>query len=288
MQPAATFAPIAFGTNDVQIMAGSFDDVSFDDVIQVLGLSRQCLRLLVRRGEAAFSEVLLKAGQVLDARMLSSSDPSQVFVALNDNAVRGSGLSFTVYHTQPTGPFPSPRARLSELYARAKQPAAPAPAPMAPVADAPQPTLRLTPTELRAMVSPAQPAPPRPVAAPVDSIPSQKADYFQPTATYPALAPEALGKAVVAELQPVLRQELQAALAQLREHGQALHTLDGRLQALPQLVAAELRAALAQDRQRPAPAAPPPAAPGGLVLALVAGIVVLCAVVAALALRVLR
>ena len=121
MQTPPSFAPIAFGTNDVQIMIGTFDDFTFDDVIQVLGLSRQCLRLLVRRGEAAFSEVLLKAGQVLEARMPSSSEPEKVFNTLSGSAVRGSGLSFAVYHTQPTGPFPIPRARLSDLYARAKQ-----------------------------------------------------------------------------------------------------------------------------------------------------------------------
>ena len=50
MQAQPSFAPIDFGTNDVQIMIGTFDDFTFDDVIQVLGLSRQCLRLLVRRG----------------------------------------------------------------------------------------------------------------------------------------------------------------------------------------------------------------------------------------------
>ena len=126
-----------FGSNDVQIMAGTFDDFSFDDVIQVLSLSRQCLRLLVRQGEAAFSEVLLKAGQVLAARSPTSNDPAQVFMVLGGQARPGSGLSFAVYHTQPDGPFPPARGRLADLYALARRAATSALA--VPVAAAPPP-----------------------------------------------------------------------------------------------------------------------------------------------------
>ena len=41
MQHQTAFVPTGFGANDVQIMAGTFDDFSFDDVVQVLGL-RAC------------------------------------------------------------------------------------------------------------------------------------------------------------------------------------------------------------------------------------------------------
>jgi antitoxin (DNA-binding transcriptional repressor) of toxin-antitoxin stability system len=283
MQTPPSFAPIAFGTNDVQIMIGTFDDFTFDDVIQVLGLSRQCLRLLVRRGEAAFSEVLLKAGQVLEARMPSSSEPEKVFNTLSGSAVRGSGLSFAVYHTQPTGPFPIPRARLSDLYARAKQGG-----PVQRTQSASEPTLRLVPQQAQA--AHAQATPPAPGAT--------SPDFMLPTVTLTPLSPEVLSKALLADLQPLLRQELQAALAQVREQSQALHTLDGRLQALPQLVAAEIRLALAQQERRavaaaplaaPAPAAPAPATPSpAMLVALTAGVVVLLGVVLLLAIQVLR
>jgi len=40
---------------------------------------------------------------------------------------------------------------------------------------------------------------------------------------------------------------MNAVMDQVRDHSQALHTMDGRLQALPQLVAAEIRLALVRD-----------------------------------------
>lgn len=285
MQAQPSFAPIAFGTNDVQIMTGTFDDFTFDDVIQVLSLSRQCLRFLVRRGEAAVSEVLLKAGQVLDARMPSSSEPEQVFHSLTGSAVRGSGLSFAVYHTQPTGPFPVPRARLVDLYARSKQGggAVTKPAPVG------EPTLRLTPQQAKAAPA-AAPLAPAPAARPVTA--STLPDHVLPTVTLPALSPDTLSKAVVADLQPLIRQEVQAAMAQLREQSQTLHTLDGRLQALPQLVASEVRLALAQHERRAgaaAPAAPAPAPTSpALLVGLGAGLVVLAGAVVALVVTMLR
>jgi hypothetical protein len=283
MQATPSFAPIAFGTNDVQIMTGTFDEFTFDDVIQVLSLSRQCLRFLVRRGEAAVSEVLLKAGQVLDARMPSSNEPEQVFDTLTGSAVRGSGLSFAVYHTQPTGPFPVPRARLADLYARARSGGAAAAKP-APVGE---PTLRLAPRQAQVQAQPA----PAPVAA-ARPVPATTApDHLLPTVTLPAVTPDTLSKAVLADLQPLLRQEVQAAVALLREQSQTLHTLDGRLQALPQLVASEVRLALAQHERRSgaAPAAPAPAATSpALLVGMGAGLVLLVGVVVALVVTLLR
>jgi hypothetical protein len=225
-----------FGKNDVQILAGSFDDYSFDDVMQVLGLSRQCLRLKVRRGDAAMSEVLLKAGKVLDARMPpDQTDPLQVFQSINGGAVRGSGLNFVVYHTEPTGAFPAPCAELAELYEKVKS-------------AAPQPPRQPA----------AQPAP----AATTES-------YYAPTVQMPAHAASAhrddtkatissasdisivaniVAKMVLAELQPLIRQELAELARQMNEQAQLAHKLDGRLQSLPQVISAEVRAALSNPR----------------------------------------
>lgn len=286
MQHQAAFVPTGFGVNDVQIMAGTFDDFSFDDVVQVLGLSRQCLRLLIRRGEVAFSEVLLKAGQVLEARMPTSSDPDNVFKALFGTAVQGSGLSFAVYHTEPTGPFPMPRCRLQEVYDRVKsvgQGAAPARPAGGAGTDA---TLRLRdiPAPQAGQAAPQMPPPTGPrggASGPFPFPPSQ-------------VSPEAVGKAVAAQLRPLVREEVAAALAQMQTQvqaqGQTLNTLDGRLQSLPPLVAAELRAALAHH-ERAATAKAPSADGGGMrgvLIAMGACLVVLLVAVVALAVKALR
>ncbi|MES2975612.1 MAG: hypothetical protein V4757_18480 [Pseudomonadota bacterium] len=296
MQHQAVFVPTGFGANDVQIMAGTFDEFSFDDVVQVLGLSRQCLRLMIRKGEVALSEVLLKAGQVLEARMPTSSDPDNVFSALFGTAVHGSGLSFAVYHTEPTGPFPMPRCRLQEVYERVKagRKGAAAPAFAAPgqaAAAGQDATLRLVDVPTgnpashvgqRGSMSGAQPFTQPGATGPFGGIP-------------PQVTPEALGKAVVAQLQPIMREEIAAALEQLRAQVQAqaqtLNTVDGRLQSLPPLVAAELRLALAQHERNASasrPAQPEPGASRGLVAALAVGVVVLLVAVAALAVNALR
>lgn len=275
MQHQATYVPTGFGANDVQIMAGTFDDFSFDDVVQVLGLSRQCLRLLIRQGEAAFSEILLKAGQVLEARMPSTSDPENVFTTLLGTAVHGSGLSFAVYHTEPTGPFPMPRCRLQDVYDRVKSAgqgaAALASSVLRPATGGHDVTVRLEKAAFHNQSSPGQPASGVRTAAPQG-------------------ATEEWGKAVVAQLQPLMREEVAAVLGQVRAQAQALHTMDGRLQALPQLVAAELRAALARhERGVPAPS---PASGGGgergVLMAMGVGIVILLLAVVALAVKVLR
>lgn len=106
-------------------------------------------------------------------------------------------------------------------------------------------------------------------------------------------SPEALSKAVAAQLQPLVREEVAAILAQVQAQAQTLNTLDGRLQSLPPLVAAELRAALAQhDRNTAAAraAAPAPAAGSlrGVLIAMGVGMAVLLAAVVALALKALR
>lgn len=298
MQHQATFVPTGFGANDVQIMAGTFDDFSFDDVVQVLGLSRQCLRLLIRRGEEAFSEVLLKAGQVLEARMPASSDPDNVFKALFGTAVQGSGLSFAVYHTEPTGPFPTPRCRLHEVYERAKSTGQGAAALASPVRqqaggagmDA---TLRLSDLPAREPTSRAGPSNTGPRAnlsgAQAFSPPGGPAPFVPSRA-----ASETWSRDVVAQLQPLVREEVAAVLAQLQAQAQTLHTLDGRLQSLPPLVAAEVRVALAQHERNVAAAlaaaAPTPAANGlrGVLVAMGAGMVLLLVAVVVLAVNVLR
>lgn len=292
---AAAGAPSAsHGARDVQIMAGTFDDFSFDDVIQVLSLSRQCLRLLVRQGEAAFGEVLLKAGQVLSARTPNTTDPAQVFMTLGGHALPGSGLSFAVYHTQPDGPYPPARGRLADLYALARRAATVAPAvalaAAAPAAGGPEATLRIPPP-------PAQPPRPpaaatvRPAAA---TIGSQPDIVLAPTV--PITAADTVSKAVLADLQPLLRHELNQVGVQVREQAQMMAALEGRLQSLPQLVAAEVRLALAQRERdqaresRPAPAPPPPAAgvSSAVVMAMAVGLVVLFGAVVVLAVVALR
>lgn len=299
MQHQATFVPTGFGANDVQIMAGTFDDFSFDDVVQVLALSRQCLRLLIRRGEEAFSEVLLKAGQVLEARMPASSDPDNVFKALFGTAVQGSGLSFAVYHTEPTGPFPMPRCRLHEVYERAKSTGQGAAALASPVLhptggagmDA---TLRLSDLPAREPASRAGHSGTAPrtnlSAAQALSQPGGPAPFAPSRA-----ASETWSRDVVAQLRPLVREEVAAVLSQLQAQAQTLHTLDGRLQSLPPLVAAELRVALAQHERNvaaalAAAAPPPPAANGlrGVLVAMGAGMLLLLVAVVVLAVNTLR
>lgn len=301
MSPAAGTPSAGLAARDVQIMAGTFDDFSFDDVIQVLSLSRQCLRLLVRQGEAAFGEVLLKAGQVLSARTPNTTDPAQVFMTLGGHALPGSGLSFAVYHTQPDGPYPPARGRLADLYALARRAATVAPAaPLAAAAPAgagPETTLRIPPP-------PAQP--PRPsAAAPVRAAGASMAPAAatlgsQPdivlAPTLPITAADTVSKAVLADLQPLLRHELNQVGVQVREQAQMMASLEGRLQSLPQLVAAEVRLALAQrerEQAREAPAAPAPQPPaagvsGAVVMAMAAGLVVLFGAVVVLAVVALR
>jgi len=287
MQHQATYIPTGFGANDVQIMAGTFDDFSFDDVVQVLGLSRQCLRLLIRRGEVAFSEVLLKAGQVLEARMPTSSDPDNVFKALFGTAVQGSGLSFAVYHTEPTGPFPLPRCRLQEVYERVKS-VGQAGAAQRLAAGAggagTDATLRLRDMPAR---EPAAPTGPRGSASAAQARPGGSGPFAMPP---PSVSPEVLGKAVAAHLRPLVREEVAAVLAQLQAQGQTINTLDGRLQSLPPLVAAELRAALAHHERAAAAKAPPGDAGGmrGVLIAMGACLVVLLVAVVALAVKALR
>lgn len=231
--------PSTFGKNDVQILAGSFDDYTFDDVMQVLGLSRQCLRLRVKRGDAPLSEVLLKAGKVLDARMPpNQTDPLVVFQAINGGAVRGSGVNFIVYHTEPTGEYPAPCAELIDLYNKVK--ASPAPKPVAqplPAAAAEPayvPTVQISSTGL----APAQSAAPE--SAVTQAAISSASDI--------SVVANIVAKMVLAELQPLIRQELQALTQQLNEQAQLTHKLDGRLQSLPQIISAEVRAALANPR----------------------------------------
>ena len=264
-------------------MAGTFDDFSFDDVVQVLGLSRQCLRLLIRRGEVAFSEVLLKAGQVLEARMPTSSDPDNVFKALFGTAVQGSGLSFAVYHTEPTGPFPMPRCRLHEVYERVKAKGQGAAAQRPGAGAGTDATVRLQDLPARSPASHSVPFTP--------SGPSGCSGASGPYPFTPSqVAPEALSRGGAAELQSLGREEVAGVLALGQAQAQTLNTLDGRLQSLPPLVAGELRAALAQHDRNAAAKAPPPAAGGlrGVLIAMGLGMVLLLAAVVALAVKALR
>ena len=230
-----------FGKNDVQILSGSFDDYSFDDVMQVLGLSRQCLRLKVKRGDSPLSEVVLKAGKVLDARMPpNQTDPLQVFQAINGGAVRGSGVTFIVYHTEPTGMFPAPCGELAELYDKVK--AAPAPQPPKPDAAPPAPAAKAEPNYTPTMQIPASALPAPATAAPPQATPAP----ISSASDISALA-NIVAKMVLAELQPLIREELRELAQEVQEQAQLTHKLDGRVQSLPQVISAEVRAALAKS-----------------------------------------
>jgi hypothetical protein len=251
MQTQAALSPSGFGTNDVQIMAGNFEEFSFDDVVQVLGLSRQCLRLLIRRGDANFSEILLKAGQVLEARIPSSMDPERVFLMLDGTAVPGSGLTFAVYQTEPTGPFPVPRASLTDIVQRVRQTR-----PVPVVAANSDTTVRMVPTSRLTGATTDNAAP---SSTHAKSTQSDGALPAVPSPTLPAVAaampPELLGKFLASDLRPIVREELASLLNQMQQQGQALYQLDGRLQGLPQLLSAELRLGLAQHEKAIAAAA---------------------------------
>ena len=114
--------------------------------------------------------------------------------------------------------------------------------------------------------------------------------------TLPITAADTVSKAVLADLQPLLRHELNQVGVQVREQAQMMASLEGRLQSLPQLVAAEVRLALAQrerEQAREAPAAPAPQPPaagvsGAVVMAMAAGLVVLFGAVVVLAVVALR
>ncbi|MBC5767939.1 hypothetical protein [Ramlibacter albus] len=227
---STTFTPFAFGTNDVQVMAGSFDECAFDDVVQVLGMSRQCLRFRVNRADTVHSEVLLKAGQVLDARMPGSEDPKQVFNALGQAAVPGSGLSFSVYHTQPNGAFPTPKASLLDLHAQTSKPAAANARPS---------------SEDRTVQLDGRPA----LSMPSGSMPAMPS-----AAMRPAPVADATLRRDVGALLELVQQQVEAQV-------QAQARLEGRLQALPQLIAAEVRAAIVQAMAQAVPAPAPAPAP---------------------------
>lgn len=249
MTPVQTLMPSDFGCNDVQIMAGTFDEFSFDDVIQVLGLSRQCLRLLVRQGEAAISEILLKAGQVLEARMSDHRDPATVLRTLLSAAVRGSGLSFAVYHTEPSRPFPPPIAALNDLYDQAKAVSGPAPVLVhtkqqshldRSATGAPDtPTLRV---DRPAALAPAH-------VSGIAPMPWDASAHLRDTVRDGVR--DALREQVRDMVKEVLREEVRepqrVLLDQVQHQGRMLHTLEGRLQALPQLMATDVRLALAQS-----------------------------------------
>jgi hypothetical protein len=252
MPGAAAFAPFAFGTNDVQVMAGSFDECAFDDVMQVLGMSRQCLRLRVNRAEAVFSEVLLKAGQVLDARMSGTTDPKQVFEAMGEAAVPGSGLSFSVYHTQPNGAFPEPKARLLDLHT---QPGTQASAGSRP-----------------------------------GSEDATMAIDTRPVPSAPSMPSASMRGAPVAD--ESLKRDLAALLELVQQQVQGQIRIEARLQSLPQIIAAEVRAAIAQVALQAAPAPAPPvrrdSSPKALLGAAVAMLGVLTVIAVVVAIKTLR
>ena len=89
---------------EIRLMAGTFADFSADEVLNVLAMSRQCLRLFVLGPDAEYT-VTVKAGQVLDAQG-GAEEGESAFIAMW-SSISDSWL-FEIYHVDWTGPFPTP------------------------------------------------------------------------------------------------------------------------------------------------------------------------------------
>ena len=104
-------------SNDT-ILAGSFSDFSFPDVIHVASLSRQILQIVTNRPNGASCVMQLKSGQLLACQAPSLEDPSQILVGVPafHSLLREPGLQFVV--TRQTGPIPeTPLGEIAKLIA---------------------------------------------------------------------------------------------------------------------------------------------------------------------------
>ncbi len=238
---ATTFFAPSFGRNDVQILSGTFDDFSFAEVLQVMGLSRQCLRFLVNQSGSVWSEILVKAGRVLFARAGNECEPQQVFRVLAYSAVKGSGLAFAVFHTEPTGAYPEPVGELARLCdaasasasasaisAAASQVSTPSISPLGSHTDSG--TLILERPYLSQQVAESMPT------LPASTTSRSDASFMTQVATPASHAPANQGGL---ELYGMLAQRLDQVTGQM-------HALEARVNAMPQLLNAEMRLALAQ------------------------------------------
>ena len=245
-----------FGRNDVQVLSGTFDDFTFVEVVQVMGLSRQCLRFLIKQGGSVWSEILVKAGRVLSARAGNAGDPQVVFQTIATTAVRGSGLAFALFHIEPTGPFPSPVGELQALTEATQNLRA---AGAQGVDNKAQPTNPSTGTLAASALGPRTDGGTLIMARATHATPMGTSVTPTPTVDSKVLAHEQ-AQAIAAALMPKLDQIA----------GQ-LHTLEGRIGSLAQVINAETRLALSQQAAAQAaaqlpssvPQAPvmPPAAP---------------------------
>ena len=217
---------------EMRIMKGSFDEFSIEEVIQVINLSRQCLRLLVHRHQTCVCEVIAKSGQVLKARAVGQSDAAASFAWLIQSARKGAGMYFEIYHLEHTSSFPRPIASLSELYHLAKNPG------------------RGSDTQ-RSTRQPSMPEEEAPHDA-VASTMSANTDARQVTKSLRQLETKLRAVAESVQRQPTQKEikkhfeRLQAELMNITtREGQStalIASIDGQLRSQPQLISSQIRA----------------------------------------------
>jgi hypothetical protein len=103
-----------------QIMRGTFADFSVEEVLQVLGLSRQCLSLHVTTAASQRCALLVKAGQVLSAQTDNADEGVAAFIWLIRNVQRDAQHLFTIAHLEQPPTLGLPIGSLSDLYAGAR------------------------------------------------------------------------------------------------------------------------------------------------------------------------
>jgi hypothetical protein len=192
-QPTTLMAP-PLGT---QIMRGTFADFSVEEVLQVLGLSRQCLSLHVTTAASRCCALLVKAGQVLSAQTDNADEGVAAFIWLMRNVKRDAQHLFTIAHLEQPPTLGLPIGSLSDLYAGARAalslsgenplpgrapeqqaPKAPSPA-LAPPKGAKGQGAPLSAAQNQA-TSPSLVAPPRAQASPAHSSPAPLPSHPRP------------------------------------------------------------------------------------------------------------
>lgn len=106
--------------NGVQIMHGTFEDFSVEDILQVLGLSRQYLCLRVNDQQNIYFLLVVKAGQVLDARANTGDHGVSSLTWLMRHTQQRRSLEFSVLHLDHYPVGLSPIGTLSDFYNRAR------------------------------------------------------------------------------------------------------------------------------------------------------------------------
>lgn len=106
-----------------QIMKGNFNEFTLDEVVHVIGLSRQALRLEISSSGAELATVDVKSGQVLAARTPTGLNGVDVFAWMLKTIAPGSmmrlgplgALVDGALHRDPDLRFPTARELLDAL-----------------------------------------------------------------------------------------------------------------------------------------------------------------------------